>query len=245
MRNQTLGLCIGGIVLLMIVAALTTGGQHRRSSPPPTSGLGIAGDANRDVPLPRVAPLPASTDVAAWARSNAGRADIPARTLRAYAAAEIAQRRITPDCGLSWVTVAGIGSVESGHATHGGARLDDAGRASPPIVGIALDGDDGTAAVPDSDGGRLDGDTEQDRAVGPMQFLPGTWDTYGADGNGDGVRDPQQIDDAALAAAGYLCAGDRDTSSGRGWWSGVLAYNASEAYAREVWTAADRYAKEL
>ncbi len=56
-----------------------------------------------------------------------------------------------------------------------------------------------------------------------MQFLPGTWATYGADGNGDGVRDPQQIDDAALASAGHLCVGDRDTATGRGWWSGVLA----------------------
>ena len=46
-----------------------------------------------------------------------------------------------------------------------------------------------------------------DRAVGPMQFLPASWARYGADGNGDGVRDPHQLDDAALAAAAYLCAG--------------------------------------
>lgn len=232
---------IGGIVLLMLVAALATG-SGGRLGPPPTSGLGIAGDVDRNTPVPRVPALPASTDVVAWARQNAGRADIPARTLQAYAAAEIAQRRSTPDCGLGWITLAGIGSVESDHATYRGARLDGAGRVAPPIVGIALDGSGATAEVPDSDGGRLDGDPVHDRAVGPLQFLPGTWETYGADGDGDGVRDPQQIDDAALAAAGYLCAGDRDTASGQGWWSGVLAYNASEDYAREVWTAADRYA---
>lgn len=242
MRNQTLVWCISGIVLLMIVAAVTTGGPARRSSPPPTSGLGISGDADRGTPLPRIAPLPADTDVVAWARSNAGRADIPQRTLQAYATAEIAQRRSTPDCGLSWVTLAGIGSVESNHATYRGADLDAEGRVDPPIVGVALDGAGGTAAMGDSDGGRLDGDPGGDRAVGPMQFLPSTWAAYGADGNGDGVRDPQQIDDAALAAANYLCAGGRDTTSGSGWWSGVLAYNASEDYAREVWTAADSYA---
>ncbi len=242
MRNQTLLLCIGGIVLLMIVAAVATGGPARRSSPPPTSGTGIAGDASRGTPLPRVAPLPAGTDVVAWARSNAARAGIPQRVLQAYANAEIVQRRRTPDCNLSWVTLAGIGRVESGHATHRGADLDAAGRVYPPIIGVSLDGSGGTAAIGDTDGGRIDGDTGGDRAVGPMQFLPSTWAIHGADGNGDGERDPQQIDDAALGAAGYLCAGGRDTTSGSGWWSGVLAYNASEDYAREVWTAADGYA---
>ncbi|MBW0102157.1 lytic murein transglycosylase [Pseudonocardia sp. KRD-291] len=226
----------------MIVAAMATGGSPRRSSPPPTGGLGVSGDASRDTPLPSVAPLPADTDVIAWAENNAGRADIPERTLQAYARAEIAQRRSTPDCGLSWVTLAGIGSVESHHATYRGADLDGGGRVDPPIIGVSLDGSGGTAAIGDSDGGRLDGDPDADRAVGPMQFLPSTWATYGGDGNGDGVRDPQQIDDAALGAADYLCAGGRDTTSGSGWWSGVLAYNASEDYAREVWTAADSYA---
>lgn len=45
---------------------------------------------------------------------------------------------------------------------------------------------------------------------------------------------------------GLGIAGDanRDTASGRGWWSGVLAFNSSEDYAREVWTAADRYAAD-
>jgi membrane-bound lytic murein transglycosylase B len=56
------------------------------------------------------------------------------------------------------------------------------------------------------------------------------------------VRDPHQLDDAALAAARYLCAGGRDTASGEGWWDGVLTYNRSVDYARRVWAAATRYA---
>jgi membrane-bound lytic murein transglycosylase B len=75
-----------------------------------------------------------------------------------------------------------------------------------------------------------------------MQFLPMTWQNFGADGNGDGVRDPQQIDDATLAAARYLCADGRDTASGQGWWDGVLTYNRSLSYGRLVWAAAERYA---
>ncbi len=42
--------------------------------------------------------------------------------------------------------------------------------------------------------------------MGPLQFIPSTWRSWGVDANGDGVADPNQIDDAALAAGRYLCA---------------------------------------
>ena len=45
------------------------------------------------------------------------------------------------------------------------------------------------------------------RAMGPMQFLPGTWARYASDGDGDGKADPQNLFDATLAAARYLCSG--------------------------------------
>ena len=38
-------------------------------------------------------------------------------------------------------------------------------------------------------------------AIGWMQFLPSTWETYGVDANGDGVRDPYNPEDAIFAAA--------------------------------------------
>jgi membrane-bound lytic murein transglycosylase B len=62
------------------------------------------------------------------------------------------------------------------------------------------------------------------------------------DGDDDGVRNPQDLDDAAAAAAAYLCADGRDTTDGDGWWDGVLTYNRSVDYARRVWAATDRYA---
>ncbi|WP_447407116.1 lytic murein transglycosylase, partial [Clostridium perfringens] len=83
------------------------------------------------------------------------------------------------------------------------------------IRGPALDGD-GVAAIADTDGGRWDGDTLWDRAVGPMQFIPDTWSRWGADGNGDGAADPNQIDDAALATARYLCGASAMTDAA-GW----------------------------
>jgi membrane-bound lytic murein transglycosylase B len=197
---------------------------------------------DRDTPVAQGAPLDRTVEVTAWASDTAARTGVPARALRAYAAAELAQRERTPECRLSWTTLAAIGRVESHHGRIGRSELDADGVARPPIIGVALDGSPGVAEILDTDGGALDGDPVHDRAVGPLQFLPATWERYGTDGNGDGVADPQQIDDAAAAAAAYLCDGGRDTASGDGWWDGVLTYNRSVEYARLVWAAADRYA---
>ena len=136
--------------------------------------------------------------------------------------------------------MAAIGAVESGHATHGGARLNASGLAQPAIVGPALNGD-GVAAIRDTDGGAWDQDKSWDRAVGPMQFIPSTWRRWAADGDGDGRADPNQIDDAALAAARYLCASGPMTTSA-GWRRAVFAYNHSDAYVAKVADTANRYA---
>ncbi|MEJ8280400.1 lytic transglycosylase domain-containing protein [Pseudonocardia spirodelae] len=235
MRTSRLLAAVGGILALIVLVALTTGPGYGPSLP--------RTPVDRAAAPPAAAALPAGTDVVAWARERAAEADIPARTLQAYASAELRQRERTPRCGLSWTTLAGVGRIESRHATFRGAEPGPGGRADPPIIGIALDGTNGTRRVADTDGGRLDGDPVLDRAVGPMQFLPATWARYGADGDGDGVADPQQVDDAALAAAGYLCASGRDVADADDWWRGVLAYNASGDYARDVWSAAADYAQ--
>jgi len=199
----------------------------------------------RGTALPDVPPLADDLDLTEWADRVATATGVPARALQAYGVAERRQRAATPDCRLSWATLAGIGRVESDHGRLGRADVDADGVARPPIVGVPLDGAPGVAEIPDTDGGRLDGDTAYDRAVGPMQFLPSTWARFGADGDGDGARNPDDLDDAAASAAAYLCANGRDTADGDGWWDGVLAYNRSIDYARRVWTAADRYATVL
>jgi membrane-bound lytic murein transglycosylase B len=235
-------LAVLGIVTMVVLVGVSV--LSGRDDPPERTprGDGLApADVDRDTPVPQPPPLAVATDLGAWSTSAAQRSGVPARALRAYAAAELAQRQETPVCRLSWSTLAGIGRVESDHGRFGGASVNADGVARPRIVGIPLDGSAGVREIRDTDGGRLDGDAAFDRAVGPMQFLPGTWARYGADGNADGVRDPHQLDDAALAAARYLCDGGRDTASGEGWWDGVLTYNRSVDYARLVWAAADRY----
>ena len=215
-----MGWLVAAVLLLVgvvLVGLVSIDRGDRRN--PDGDGL-VAADVDRNTPVPQPPALGADTDLESWAGGVAGRSGVPARALRAYGAAELAQRAATPDCRLSWATLAGIGRVESDHGRLGRSDLDVDGVARPRIVGVPLDGSSGVREVLDTDGGALDGDPTYDRAIGPMQFLPTTWARYGADGNGDGVRDPHQVDDAARAAARYLCAGDRDTASGQGWWDG-------------------------
>jgi membrane-bound lytic murein transglycosylase B len=171
--------------------------------------------------------------------------DLPLVALDAYvkAAGRMAVER--PECGLRWTGLAAIGKVESGHGTYGGSRLSANGDTSQPIVGIPLDGSAGTAAIGDTDGGELDGDPTTDRAVGPMQFIPGSWRSLGRDGNGDGRADPSNIYDAALAAAGLLCrAAGTGLDTDAGLYRGALAYNNSTSYASLVVRTANAYAAQ-
>ncbi|MFJ3629258.1 lytic transglycosylase domain-containing protein [Streptomyces albidoflavus] len=156
---------------------------------------------------------------------------IPATVLRAYRNAERRVAGSDPGCRLSWELLAAIGKVESGHAR--GGAVDADGTTRGRITGPALDGN-GFALIRDTDGGAHDGDTVYDRAVGPMQFLPSTWARWGADGNGDGRSDPNNIHDAALAAGHYLCAGTRDLGRPADLDRAILSYNYSQDYLRLV-----------
>ncbi len=156
--------------------------------------------------------------------------DIPAVAAAAYQQAAAAANRSTPACDIPWTLIAGIGRVESDHGRNGGSSLRADGEARPAILGPVLDGSDGNAAITDTDHGRYDGNTRWDRAVGPMQFIPSTWATWGRDGNGDATFDPENIFDSALAAADYLCASGGDLNTPDGAERAVLSYNHSPAY---------------
>ena len=156
---------------------------------------------------------------------------VPARAADAY-------RNGSAFCpGLEWEVLAGVGFEESKHGAHDGAVLDPlSGRVArgdgAGLFGPPLDGTDGRMRLPI---GHWEGwhglAGPWLRAVGPMQFLPGTFEEYAADADGDGTRDPHDIDDAAATAARVLCGkqpslGDVSSSLRR--------YNNSAPYVQRV-----------
>jgi membrane-bound lytic murein transglycosylase B len=179
----------------------------------------------------------------AWLDRVAEATGIPRRALQGYAGAAIASNEVRPDCHLGWNTLAGIGWVESHHGTIFGGHIKDDGVTSDLIIGVPLDGD-GFQEIPDSDAGAVDGDTEWDRAVGPMQFVPTTWAAWATEANGDGVPDIHNIDDSSLSAAEYLCYSGTDLGTETGWREAITAYNESPAYLDDVLDHANRYAAE-
>ena len=163
-------------------------------------------------------------------------AGIPEPVLRSY-------RTAGDFCtGLRWELLAGIGSVESGHGTTGGATTDpDTGEVTPWIFGPPLDGSPGIRSIPV---GRwlgwwgLTGPWQQ--AVGPMQFLPGTFTAWAIDADEDGITNPHDLDDAVVTAANYLCQGaDGEITDER---AALLRYNRSDAYVTKVLAYADALA---
>jgi membrane-bound lytic murein transglycosylase B len=168
--------------------------------------------------------------------NSPGALGIPSIALAAYRNAEQKMAVAAPACGISWNLLAGIGRIESGHA--GGGAVDARGTAVVPIYGPALDGSlPGNEVIVQS---TVDNRVTYARAVGPMQFLPGTWARYASDGDGDGVADPQNLFDSTLAAARYLCSGGFNLRDPAQVMAAILRYNNSMPYAQNVlgWAAA-------
>ncbi len=159
--------------------------------------------------------------------------DLPQAAVTAYRTAAGSLSRTDPGCHLPWTLLAAIGRVESDHGRYGGSVLSTDGVTRPKIIGVALNGRGPVAAIRDTDNGRLDGDATWDRAIGPMQFIPTTWAWSGRDGDGDGVRNPHDLDDAALASGDYLCGGS-DLSVDAAMDAAIFRYNPSDYYVRLV-----------
>ncbi|MFV2099729.1 lytic murein transglycosylase [Micromonospora sp. LOL_024] len=182
-----------------------------------------------------------SDSLAGWARQVGTKVGIDPVAMQAYGYAELVLAETNASCTLSWTTLAAIGLVESRHGQANNAQLGADGRAVPEIIGLPLDGQGGRMRIADTDRGEMDRDTTYDRAVGPMQFIPTTWQEIGADADNDGRRDPHNIHDAALAAGMYLCKGGRNLTIPGDWWNAILSYNDVRRYAQEVFDAANRY----
>jgi membrane-bound lytic murein transglycosylase B len=211
----------------------------------PVAAVTAAGSGPSGPAVVTVARPPTSFHIAAAAVSapppsplvnSPGALGIPAIAMSAYRNAEQKMAVEAPGCGVSWNLLAGIGRIESGHA--GGGAVDTRGTAVVPIYGPALDGTlPGNEVILQSSVGNR---VTYARAMGPMQFLPGTWARYASDGKGDGTTDPQNLFDATLAAARYLCSGGLNLRDPAQVMSAILRYNNSMPYAQNVlgWAAA-------
>ncbi|MFE7511704.1 lytic transglycosylase [Streptomyces sp. NPDC057540] len=221
-------------------AADNTGGDHAigaGETAPPSGDHSATGDTSYYTDLPPLTtPKQPGPTTGLPVIAGPAEAGIPASVYSAYKRAELSIRSTDPDCNLPWQLLAGIGKVESGQAN--GGRVDANGTASPAILGPALNGQ-GFANITDTDGGAYDGDKTHDRAVGPMQFIPSTWATWGQDANSDGKKDPNNIYDAAQAAGLYLCANDRNLALKADLDQAILSYNHSREYLNTVlsWVA--------
>jgi membrane-bound lytic murein transglycosylase B len=177
----------------------------------------------------------------AWALALAPPLEMPVGALEAYGyAAKVAEVE-NPSCHLGWTTLAGIGMVESHNGTYGGASIAPNGDVRPLIRGVRLDGSNGNLRIVDSGAGSAD-NPRFAQAMGPMQFIPETWRLYGVDAHNDGVMSPDNFDDAALSAAGYLCFRGGNLATPKGWVAALRAYTRSDLYARTVRDWATAYA---
>ncbi|MDQ3906161.1 MAG: lytic murein transglycosylase [Actinomycetota bacterium] len=248
-RTRAAVALIGLLVALGVPAAMlgrpvpTVDGRPNGSLADP-AGLGVTGALPGDPLTAEPTPSAEATTVPGGVPSDAtsvglsgiptppnlldGPLGIPGVVLDAYQFAQHTLAETRPGCHLLWSVLAGIGRIESDHASDG--RVDAFGNTLGPILGPKLDGSPGVAAIPDTDHGVLDGDAQWDRAVGPMQFIPSSWRLYGVDGNGDGVGNPNNIYDSTVATGLYLCAGGSNLSDPAQLQAAVFRYNHSAAY---------------
>ncbi|MET9167701.1 lytic transglycosylase domain-containing protein [Streptomyces cellulosae] len=227
---------------------VTVDGQGGQSTGDATSAPDTAADDSATGNSPYYTDLPPlnspnpspSAGSGATGDQSAAEAGIPATVLDAYKQAEATLRTKKPGCNLPWQLLAAIGKVESGQAR--GGRVTADGTTVTPILGPQLDGN-GFALIRDTDNGAYDGNRMYDQAVGPMQFIPSTWEWAGRDGNGDGRRDPNNVYDAALAAGHYLCRFDWDLSEQGDLRKAILSYNNSTDYLNTVLSWLEFYRK--
>ncbi len=229
---------------LVTSSATASSADDKRSElPDGTSVPSEAIEAPASVPVPGViapaVPEGSADSVVSSASSNG----IPAPALAAYQRAAQIITSADKSCNIPWELIAAIGRVESDHGRYGGNTLTSSGVSRPGIYGIALNGKNGTQAINDTDAGQLDKDRVYDRAVGPMQFIPSTWQVGKVDADGDGKRNPQDLDDAALATAVYLCSGDDNLSTRKGQEAAVYRYNHSRDYVNLVLRIMEAYSQ--
>lgn len=238
-RLMTRGVALVGVFAISVgwTVEVVQGGPTPDRKPARQEALPIS-DEPPEWPASTTVPTQPALGVASRDRvrptSSAPVDDIPLAAFAAYQRAEAVINKADESCHLPWQLLAAIGRIESDHGRFDRNVVDAEGVSRPGVYGPRLDGTHGTARISDTDAGRVDTDPVHDRAVGPMQIIPSTWTQVAVDADGDGRRNPQDVDDAALAGAVYLCSGIDDLSTDAGLRRAVLRYNNSQQYVEQV-----------
>lgn len=74
-------------------------------------------------------------------------------------------------------------------------------------------------------------------ALGPMQFLPSTWEEFAVDGNDNGRKNIMDPEDAIPGAANYLS----ESGAPEDWYGALFTYNRADWYVRKVLDVAEGY----
>lgn len=214
-----LGLPIG------LLGAIATGSPAQAAGEPePVDATALAAPSAWRA-IPEDALLPPDEDLL----------DIPLPALAAYQRAETVLAEALPTCHLEAALLAGIGRVETDHGHIGDWRLGTAAVMRPYLIGAPAP--DATHLVPelaDTDGGTWDRDSAADHPLGPLQIAPSLWQQAAVDGDGDGLRRPYDMDDAALALGVALCSRDADLASAAARAAALRTLNDRPAYVKAV-----------
>jgi hypothetical protein len=237
-----LALASGAYTVSLVSFSATATSDDDKPLPDHTAVPDQAIQAPANVPVPGRFGLGVPAGSADSVVSGAATSGIPAPALSAYQRGAQIIDAADKKCNIPWELIAAIGRIESNHGRADGNTLTDKGVSTPGIYGPELNGRNGTQAISDTDGGQLDKDTVYDRAVGPMQFIPSTWQVVKVDADGDNVRNPQDIDDAALATAVYLCSGTENLATRQGQEAAVYRYNHNRDYVNLVLRIMEAYA---
>ena len=183
-----------------------------------------------------------ATQLAAWAHIHSSPYQIGETALQAYAYAAAAMDRSVQGCGIGWPTLAAIGGVESEHGTATGGKVNADATVTPKLRSLK-NSDPARPRIADTDGGRYDGTSSEDRPMGPLQFLPSKWEQWSTDADNDGTASPDDYDDAALSLARFLCATGGDLRSPQGWSTAVAAFDPAPDFSQKVHDRAQLYSR--
>ena len=227
--RRTAVVALAGLVAVLLAGALV--GRLTTPRTPVLAAPASTGPSAVVATVPPVAPPPTSATsaptaltrpadaLAPWASRVGIVLDVPVVAVQAYGYAQLILESAVPDCHLGWTTLAGIGEVESQHGQAGGAVLDR-DRAVDPADRRSAVGRRGTVGA-----GRGRHRRRRVRRRPELRPRHGT----AADAarpcgactrstrDDDGIQDPYDIDDAALAVGRLLCAGGERPGQLGGW----------------------------